>query len=500
MKKYLFSGIFLIFIFSCKKDAKSVANTNNGIDSISTAFNVTIDANIINNDISKQYRGINITENWENQSYWKYPIPPSTTIKNLNANIIRTGSDDVFWADSPYTFPNPRLINYSPNEFLSYQTDLVEADGIHLKSRFLNIDDVVALCKASGCEPEIIIPYNKIYYVPLAGDNTNTKENFLKNAETLVNYANKIKGYNIKYWEIGNESWQSGTGVTATIYGNDLVQFSQRMKAVDPTIKIIANGNSKSWFQTVLDEAGSNIDYINASYYPTYSYRGYDYYLNNNISYGTDNPINYALQALNSTNNLGKIKFIVTEFNAAGFGGPWADNNDLGHSLVSFQMGADLMNNPNVFFSSFWNLRWYYGNQPNGAHWLPTDTDPKNVFNAADNQGNLNPNGLSLSLLYNNVFGNMVSATSDSQLIRTYACYDKGSGKMNIFLINKNSSSQAVKINLKNLSKSTGHISVFTGKSDTDSQPKLTQLSDANVTNNSIKLNLSAVSITLIQL
>lgn len=500
MKKYVFSIFIIVVIFSCKKDASPLAKTSSISDSSSAAINVDIDASFINNDISKQYRGINITEHWENQTYWKYATSPAATIKNINATIIRTGNDDVFWADSPYTSPKPRLINYGPNEFLSYQTEIVEQDGIHLKSRFLNIDDFVALCKSAGCEPEIIIPYNKIYYTPLAGDNTNTKEDFLKNAETLVNYANKIKGYNIKYWEIGNESWQSSTNVTAANYGNDLVQFSQRMKAVDPTIKVIANGNSQSWFQTVLSEAGANIDYINASYYPTQSYTGFDYYLNTNISYGADAPLTYALQALNSTGNIGKIKLIITEFNVTGFGGAWADKNDLGHSLVSFQLGADLMNNPTVFFSSFWNLRWYFGYQPNGAHWLPTDTDPKSVFNAADNQGNLNPNGQSLALLYNNVFGAMVDAKSDNQLIRTYACVDKVSGKMNVFIINKDHLSHAIKLSLKNISKSSGHVFVFTGKSDTDSQPSLNQLSDVKFSNNSVTLNLSAVSIMMVQL
>ena len=500
MKKYVFSILIMVVIFSCKKDVKPIIKTNGVTDSSSAGINIAIDASVIKNDISKQYKGINITENWENQTYWNYPTAPATSIKNLNATIIRAGSDDIFWADSPYTAPTPRLIYYGKNEYLSYQTDIVESDGIHLKSRFLNFDDFVALCKSSGCEPEIIIPYNKIYYTPLTGDNTNTKEDFLKNAETLVYYANKIKAYNIKYWEIGNESWQSSTNVTAANYGNDLVQFSQRMKAVDPTIKIIANGNTESWFQTVLSKANTSIDYINVSYYPIYSYTGFDYYLSNNINYGTDAPVNYALQALNSTSNTGKIKLIITEFNGISFGGPWADKNDLGHSLVSFQMGADLMNNPNVFFSSFWNLRWYYGYQPNGAHWLPTDTDPKTTFNAADNQGNLNPNGQSLSLLYSNVFGAMVDAESDNQLIRTYACVDKATGKMSIFLINKDHISHNVKVSLKNISKSTGHISVFTGKSDTDTQPILTQLSDVNFSNNSTTLNLSAVSITVIQL
>jgi hypothetical protein len=496
MKSILLFLLVPFTILSCKKD-KSVTNIDSGNGSVTSPINVGIDVAVIKNDIANQYRGINITENWEDQSYWNYPVSPAVTINAIKPNVIRAGNDDFFWSEAPYTSPKPRLIDYGPNEFYSAQKDLVESDGIHLKSRILDLDEFASLCNATGSEPEIIVPYNRIYYTGTVGSNVTTREDFLINAESMVRYANNVKGYNIKFWEIGNESWQSSTKVTAANYRDDLILFSKRMKAIDPTIKIIANGNSAGWFQTVLSGAAANIDYINVSYYPTYPYSGYNYYRTTDINYGYDGAIKEAIQAISSSGNAGKIKLIVTEFNAAGFGSAWKDNNDLGHALISFQIGANLMANPNIYFSSFWNLRRYFGNQPNGAHWLPTDTDPKTVFNAADEQGNLNPNGLGLSVLYNNVFGAMVDAQSDNQLIRPYACYDKSTGKMNIFLVNKDKSSQKVKLILKNITKVMGQGSVFSGNTDTDTKPAVTNLSDLSLTDNAALVSLNPMSVTL---
>lgn len=208
MKKYFFYGIILVLVFSCKKDAKPDVVPVGGGDTDKTAITITVDANIINNDISNQYRGINITDNWEDQSYWNYPISPTATLNAIKPNIIRYGNDDYFWSEPPYTPPSPRLIDYGPNEFLSQQTDIIQSDGIHFKSRILDIDEFVALCRATGSEPEIIVPYDRINYTPLAGDNVTTKEDFLKNAEEMVRYCNIVKGYKIKFWETGNETFQ----------------------------------------------------------------------------------------------------------------------------------------------------------------------------------------------------------------------------------------------------------------------------------------------------
>ena len=72
-------------------------------------------------------------------------------------------------------------------------------------------------------------------------------------AAAWVKYANKIKGYGIKYWEIGNENgghWEVGGPMNVYDYTRRYIKYYEAMKAVDPAITIIAQGQSDSNSQT----------------------------------------------------------------------------------------------------------------------------------------------------------------------------------------------------------------------------------------------------------
>ena len=94
----------------------------------------------------------------------------------------------------------------------------------------------------------------------------------METAVEWVRYANVTKKYAVKYWEIGNESYHSGSynGIApdASTYANDLADFARAMKAVDPTIRIGANGNG-GWWSTLQSVAGAEIDFLAAHSYPT---------------------------------------------------------------------------------------------------------------------------------------------------------------------------------------------------------------------------------------
>jgi alpha-N-arabinofuranosidase len=76
--------------------------------------------------------------------------------------------------------------------------------------------------------------------------------------------------FHVKFWEIGNEiwgDWVRGHSDAAT-YANNLNRYVEKMKAVDPSIKIIASGdNNLDWNRTVLTIAGKNIDYLAVHHY-----------------------------------------------------------------------------------------------------------------------------------------------------------------------------------------------------------------------------------------
>lgn len=76
--------------------------------------------------------------------------------------------------------------------------------------------------------------------------------------------------FGVKFWEVGNEIW--GNWVRghsdAETYARNYNRYAHAMRAVDPTIKLIAVGdNDISWNRTVLREAGRNIDYLAIHHY-----------------------------------------------------------------------------------------------------------------------------------------------------------------------------------------------------------------------------------------
>jgi alpha-N-arabinofuranosidase len=76
--------------------------------------------------------------------------------------------------------------------------------------------------------------------------------------------------YRVKYWEIGNEIW--GDWVRghsdALTYARNLTRYAAAMRAVDPSIEIIAVGdNDMAWNRTVLERADGRIDYLSIHHY-----------------------------------------------------------------------------------------------------------------------------------------------------------------------------------------------------------------------------------------
>jgi hypothetical protein len=129
----------------------------------------------------------------------------------------------------------------------------------------MNTDEYITLCREVGAEPFITINFNEPPSL----------------AAEWVRYCNKIRGYNVKLWEVGDEQW--GTWAkghsTPEAYAEKFVSFVEAMKAVDSTIKVAINvaltGNSPSlgsqsegWTSRVLRAADGYYDLLTFTYFP----------------------------------------------------------------------------------------------------------------------------------------------------------------------------------------------------------------------------------------
>jgi Cellulose binding domain/Fibronectin type III domain len=159
-----------------------------------------------------------------------------------------------------------------------WQTNTVSGGGYVAPGT--DFDSFSSTVKAAGSQAILIANYG-----------TGTPQE----AADWVRYANITKGYHDQYWEIGNEVYGNGyygadweldnhASKSPSTYANNVVQYAQAMKAVDPSIKIgavvtlpgngwpdgaVASGDSGDWNQTVLPIVGPYIDFVIVHYYPS---------------------------------------------------------------------------------------------------------------------------------------------------------------------------------------------------------------------------------------
>lgn len=111
----------------------------------------------------------------------------------------------------------------------------------------MNTDQFIQLCQAIGAEPTITVNLNESVDLAVA----------------WVQYCNVDHNYNIKYWELHDEPWYNQ--IRGKAYSKLINQFAPAMKAVDPTIKIVAcvscrYPSEESNTTTVVKNAWQNID------------------------------------------------------------------------------------------------------------------------------------------------------------------------------------------------------------------------------------------------
>ncbi|MBN1995917.1 T9SS type A sorting domain-containing protein [candidate division KSB1 bacterium] len=136
-------------------------------------------------------------------------------------------------------------------------------------------DEFLKLCRRLGAEPIIVINTGHRYSpVPQA--------EFIEEAQHWLEYCNgpasstwgtvraangHPEPYNVKFWEMGNEIFLTRN---ASIYTNFLIDFVPALKAIDPSIKIIACGSGgfdQNWNRTVINRCADLIDYISPHHY-----------------------------------------------------------------------------------------------------------------------------------------------------------------------------------------------------------------------------------------
>ena len=137
------------------------------------------------------------------------------------------------------------------------------------------------MCRRVGAEPLIVVNIGTPNWNRGVLDN-----DFLREVLDWMEYCNgpadskwgKVRAanghpepYNVKYWEIDNETWHMG----AETYAEWVNRFASAMRKADPSIKLAACGSTGygdkekglSWNRILIDRCADKIDYLSIHHY-----------------------------------------------------------------------------------------------------------------------------------------------------------------------------------------------------------------------------------------
>jgi alpha-L-arabinofuranosidase len=418
--------------------------------------------------------------------YWRYPGGEK--------------ADGYLWSTSPFTAPNPRLARISSQDWPSndpaYWNPAGDPAGTWAHAPY-DFEQFMTACRAANCIPVMVVAYDGIYKPAYTGGTSLTRQQALDTAKAWVNYANNVKGYGIKYWEIGNETWNPGymgSDPGRQQQAADTVTFCQYMKQADSTILCGVNANTQADWNTLLAGAAPQIGFLSVHAYQAWPYASYADYFNGNLNQlaKVDEAWN-ALQAYPADRD--RIKIAVTETGGITFGvsGTWTQG-DLGHALMTFDTLAQFQQDPRVTFSQFWNTRWIEQNKA-GNVWPGY---PSSEYDALKPDNTLAPQGLAIKILAGFSLDRMVATTSTTK-VRVFASYSPTTGRLNVWLINKSTSATTTTLTLNNYTPSTAAVEALTGTGPTDMNPVYLFKTPVTPTGNQLTVTLDRSSITILR-
>lgn len=426
-----------------KKDfVKFTSYDEKSLPTTSTNANISIKANKPINQVRQSVFG-------QNAVAWQGNVNTEATReanwKNANFSLLRypggNWSNIFFWDGSL-----PTSIKYEST---------VKGSVNNLKSGtdawMLETDEFPTLLDHTGADGIVCVNIGYAFY----GQNSNPVNTAAEYAADWVNEYNINKKLGIKYWELGNENygpWQAGFDLaTPQKYGEACVVFANKMKAVDPSIKIgvvIYEGEggfnntpqAKDWNKIVLPLVQDVADFLIVHHYP------HPVNNQNDISeadiYKATSVVEESIELIHNqvkthTNKAADyFPVATTEFNAR----TGIRNMSRTNALFTTMMLAEYAKHGYGAVTQ-WDLQNGF-NTTTGDHGLVASKDP------FLNDGDVNPEFYPFYYMSRYFGDHVVTSSSDHGDIVTYATtFD--SGELGLIVVNKGASAQVIDLNIE---------------------------------------------------
>ncbi len=418
-----------------------IIGLSNGCQETEQISAIRINPDSVLSDVSNHPIGINLDYFTDDDNYLRPARSTADALKAMGVKYLRypggNKSDFYFFSVPPYEKSIPTLARTGKGavggrhkmlkDYSKYAVDV------------LDFDEFMEMCIEIGAEPLICVAADEYLVDYGEGCTWASRDELIQHAVEWVRYANIKKGYDVKYWMIGNESWhKQNINSTAELYARDVVDFSKAMKAVDPTILIVPNGNSVDFWEKVITIAGDHMDHLSFSNYPVYEYKaGYETYRDTiqNLMHPVNRTIT-AIEKFATEEQKSRWKLINVEYGPFDWGDFWPKENNMGMNLANFEMTGMQLLEPKMLFSCFWNTRW-----------INNDSVEHSAFDALDRDGDFNANGMGLMIWGNNLGEKMVHTTSTTHL-RTFASFSAEKNRLFVYIINKLPEDQSIELNI----------------------------------------------------
>ncbi len=442
---------------------------------------VQVDGAAVLKDTTSHSVGININYLMDDDHNRNAARPTVAALKDMGVRVMRypggEKSDSYFWSRAPYEAAHP---TYVANTAIY---PAVNAD-LTYKDDPLDFDEYMAIVKETRAEPYLVVAYG-----PLGGYKPGTTlDTLIQNAVEWVRYANITKKYGVKYWEIGNENWNSG--IAPQQVAEAVVKFSSAMKAVDPTIQIGASGNNDAWWGTFLPAAAAAVDFVVVSEYPNWQWLSYAYYpAHPGVDLtGTLRAAIRAIDSYASPADRQRLFAVTSESNSADWSaGGWPMTNNLGHALAAFDGIGQALLQPKARLVMFWTTRWW------------STPAAKDIWSSLDDANNITASGRAIAIWGQFLGDRLVSAVSDDNMVPVFASTSPAASRLAVFLINKDSKAHDVTLRVdRTNSPAAGIVWTLSGTGSEDAHPTWTETAQVTLENNEAPLSLPATSLTVV--
>ncbi len=380
-------------------------------------------------------------------------------------------SDFHLFALPPYTKPAPQSLGWYEKA----------------KGERMDFDAYIACCKAVKAEPFVVVGCDN---EKRTGRNW---DQWLEHAVAWVRYANVMKKYGVKHWEIGNENWQNQTASPEEM-ARVVARFAKAMKAVDPAIEVGSSGRGEDWWKVFLPIAGPHIDFLTVSVYNCPGWKSYDYY----PQHPRADLLAQAGVALRAIDNCAseadrrRLRVVVAETNSKDYSkGGWPGINSMGHALVSFETFGRLMAEPRIKAAMLWTTRWLDDRQAAASQWFALRPDNR-----------LMAIGQAVALWGRHVRASLVEVRGGSDLVGGYASADEPRRALTVWIVNRGrEEAPNVRVSLRGPAPfGAATVSCFHGTGPDDTKPVVTQMGQRKVEGNTLDiLACPGVSVTVLE-